>query len=132
MPCHDGGDEPCTDALALRQLGVQDLDRELLVVAVRGQVDGGHSAHAEDAVEAVLATQDAPEARASDGQHLVLGHGAPSVPHRLPGAEATASSAMVVHAVEQEVEPGRVSPRALLAPPVVSRARAVLTSFQQE
>ena len=44
---------------AHRELRVEHLDGEALLVAVRGRVDDGHAADAQDAVEPVLAAQHA-------------------------------------------------------------------------
>ena len=53
--------EALLQVVAQRQLGVQELDRELGLVPVRGGVDGGHASDAEHAVEAVLAPQRRPQ-----------------------------------------------------------------------
>ena len=44
------------------ELAVEDLDRELRLIAVRRGVDRRHAADSEDRVEPVLAAQDRPEA----------------------------------------------------------------------
>ena len=63
------------DLLAHRELGVEHLDGEALLVPVRGRVDDRHPADAEHAVEAVLAAEHMPEARFGNLFQLVVGHG---------------------------------------------------------
>jgi len=50
--------EACADVLSQRELGVEDLDREALLIAMRSSIDDGHASDSEHAVEAVLAAED--------------------------------------------------------------------------
>jgi hypothetical protein len=68
-------EEARPDSFPHRQLRVEHLDGEALLVPVRRRVDHRHPADAEHPVEPVLAAKDATESRASESEDLVVRHG---------------------------------------------------------
>ena len=57
-----------------RQLGVQHLHRDALLVPVRGRVDGGHAPDAQQAIESVLAVERLPDPGAGARFDVGFGH----------------------------------------------------------
>jgi hypothetical protein len=85
-----------THVSAHRKLWMEHLDREPLAIAVCRCVDGSHPADTENAVEAVLATQDVTDASLSAIENVVirLGHHLrPAVMRRPPPSTLTSPRA---------------------------------------